>query len=41
MIRATPPKTVVRWYPAGHALNARAYDDAFTWLLTKLGVGTR
>jgi dienelactone hydrolase len=38
MIHAAPPKTVVRWYPAGHALNARAYDEAFTWLLTKLGV---
>ena len=40
MIHAAPPKTVVRWYPAGHALNARAYDEAFTWLLTKLGVAT-
>jgi dienelactone hydrolase len=38
MIRAAPPKTTVRWYPAGHALNARAYHEAFVWLLTKLGV---
>ena len=38
MIHAAPPKTVVRWYPAAHALNAHAYDEAFTWLLTKLGV---
>jgi dienelactone hydrolase len=37
MIHAAPPKTVVRWYPAGHALNARAYDEAFSWLLARLG----
>ena len=40
MIHAAPPKTVVRWYPAAHALNAHAYDEAFTWLLKKLGVAT-
>jgi dienelactone hydrolase len=40
MIDAAPPKTVVRWYPAGHALNARAYDEAFTSLLQRLGVAT-
>jgi predicted esterase len=37
MIHAAPPKTVVRWYPAGHALNARAYDEALSWLLARLG----
>jgi dienelactone hydrolase len=37
MIHAAPPRTIVRWYPAGHALNARAYAEAFAWLLTKLG----
>ena len=37
MIHTAPPKTVVRWYPTGHALSARAYDEAFTWLLAKLG----
>lgn len=33
---AAPPGTLVRWYPTGHALSPKAYDDAFTWLLQKL-----
>jgi dienelactone hydrolase len=41
MIHAAPAKTVVRWYPTGHALSSRAYDDAFAWLLSKLGAATR
>jgi dienelactone hydrolase len=36
MIEAAPPGTVVRWYPAGHALTAAAYRNAFAWLLAKL-----
>jgi uncharacterized protein len=36
MIGAAPHGTVVRWYPAGHALTAAAYRDAFAWLLAKL-----
>jgi len=36
MIHAAPHGTVVRWYPAGHALNPRAYRDAFAWLIRKL-----
>ena len=36
MIEAAPHGTVVRWYPAGHALTAAAYRDAFAWLLAKL-----
>lgn len=36
IVRAAPPGTVVRWYDAGHALNARAYDDARNWLLRRL-----
>jgi dienelactone hydrolase len=36
IVDAAPPKTIVRWYAAGHALNARAYDEAFAWLLMKL-----
>jgi len=36
MVHAAPRGTLVRWYPAGHALNAKAYDDAFTWLLQRL-----
>jgi dienelactone hydrolase len=36
VIHAVPHGTVVRWYPTGHALDAKAYDDAFTWLLARL-----
>jgi dienelactone hydrolase len=36
VIHAAPKGTVVRWYPTGHALDAKAYDDAFTWLLDRL-----
>jgi dienelactone hydrolase len=36
MIRAAPEGTVVRWYDAGHELNATAYHAAFAWLVAKL-----
>jgi dienelactone hydrolase len=36
MVHAAPAGTLVRWYPAGHALNAAAYRAAFAWLATKL-----
>jgi dienelactone hydrolase len=36
IIQAAPRGTTVRWYPAGHRLNAAAYRDAFAWLLNKL-----
>ncbi len=36
VIHAAPRGTLVRWYPTGHALNAKAYGDAFTWLLARL-----
>ena len=36
VIHAAPHGTLVRWYPTGHALSAKAYDDAFAWLLQKL-----
>ncbi len=36
VIKAAPRGTLVRWYPTGHALSAKAYDDAFAWLLQKL-----
>jgi dienelactone hydrolase len=36
MIHAAPPRTTVRWYDAGHALNDRAYDDAIAWLASRL-----
>jgi dienelactone hydrolase len=36
IIRAAPRGTIVRWYPAGHALDAAAYDEAFSWLWSKL-----
>jgi dienelactone hydrolase len=36
MIHAAPKGTVVRWYDAGHELNATAYHAAFAWLVAKL-----
>jgi hypothetical protein len=36
VIHAAPHGTLVRWYPAGHALSPKAYTDAFTWLLQRL-----
>jgi dienelactone hydrolase len=36
VIRAAPPRTTVRWYDAGHALDAHAWADARAWLLAKL-----
>jgi dienelactone hydrolase len=36
IVRAAPPRTTVRWFETGHALNARAYADARAWLLRKL-----
>jgi dienelactone hydrolase len=37
VVHAAPARTVVRWYPTGHALDAEAYRDAFTWILRRLG----
>jgi dienelactone hydrolase len=37
MARAAPQGTLVRWYPAGHELNDKAYRAAFTWVAKKLG----
>ena len=36
MVHAAPHGTVVRWYPAGHELNATAYRATFAWLVSKL-----
>jgi len=36
VIHAAPQGTVVRWYDAGHELNAAAYRAAFAWLASKL-----
>jgi dienelactone hydrolase len=36
IVHAAPRGTTVRWYDAGHALNAKAYRDAFGWLVQKL-----
>jgi dienelactone hydrolase len=36
MIRAAPKGTLVRWYDAGHELNAAAYHATFAWLASKL-----
>jgi uncharacterized protein len=35
---AAPSGTTVRWYDAPHALNGKAYADAFDWLATKLPI---
>jgi dienelactone hydrolase len=39
VVRAAPKGTTVRWYPTGHALDARAYEDASAWLARKLAPG--
>lgn len=36
VVHAAPSGTAVRWYNARHALNDRAYRDAFAWLTQKL-----
>jgi dienelactone hydrolase len=35
---AAPTGTVVRWYDAAHALDTKAYTDAFDWLASKLPI---
>lgn len=36
VIRAAPARTTVRWYDAGHALDAHAWADARAWLVARL-----
>lgn len=36
VIHAAPARTTVRWYDAGHALDAKAWADARAWLLARL-----
>ena len=36
--RAAPKGTVLRWYPAGHELNAQAYKDQLAFLTKKLPI---
>ena len=38
LARAAPRGTRVRWYEAGHALNAAAYRDQLAWLAQRLGL---
>jgi dienelactone hydrolase len=38
VIAAAPKGTKVRWYDAPHALNRKAYSDAFAWLAQKLPI---
>lgn len=38
---ATPAKTEIRWYDAGHELNTTAYRDQLDWLVRKLGIRDR
>ena len=35
---ATPAKTEIRWYDAGHELNTKAYRDQLDWLEGKLAI---
>jgi dienelactone hydrolase len=39
MVHAAPKGTLVRWYDAGHELDAAAYRAAFAWLAKKLQAG--
>jgi hypothetical protein len=36
VVHAAPSGTTVRWYDAQHALNKKAYRNAFDWLAEKL-----
>jgi uncharacterized protein len=38
---ATPAKSEIRWYDAGHELNTAAYRDQLDWLVRKLGIRGR
>jgi cephalosporin-C deacetylase-like acetyl esterase len=38
VVHAAPKGTAVRWYDAPHALNKRAYRDAFDWLAKTLPI---
>jgi len=38
VVHAAPEGTTVRWYDAAHALNNKAYRDAFDWLAQKLPI---
>jgi dienelactone hydrolase len=38
VVHAAPSGTSVKWYDAPHALNHRAYNDAFSWLAKKLPI---
>jgi dienelactone hydrolase len=38
VVHAAPSGTAVKWYDAPHALNKRAYRDAFAWLAKKLPI---
>jgi hypothetical protein len=38
VVRAAPEGTIVRWYDAPHALNRKAYHDAYDWLARKLPI---
>jgi dienelactone hydrolase len=40
VVHAAPSGTAVKWYDAPHALNKRAYSDAFAWLAKKLPISS-
>jgi len=37
-VHAAPRGTPVRWYDTPHALDRKAYRDAFAWLARKLPI---
>ena len=41
LIQAAPSTKRVRWYDAGHGLDARAYREQLAWLEQRLGLRTR
>jgi dienelactone hydrolase len=39
LIRAAPGHPRVSWYPTGHGMNRKSFDDQVTWQSRALGVG--
>ena len=37
LIKAAPDDPLVRWYPTGHGMNRRAFDDQIAWQAREIG----
>jgi dienelactone hydrolase len=37
LIKAAPGDPLVRWYPTGHGMNRRAFDDQIAWQAREIG----